>query len=307
MESEKELIKMRRNRKRFLLWGVVITGALLLFLGIYSVKADTNPPDGSIQSIWARFNWHLVFDDQFNGPVLDPNKWVTCYWWNDNGCTNQANNELEWYQPGNVVLKDGYLLLVAKPETVQGSKGKTYQYTSGMVTTGKDVSNANQPSHFAFTYGFIQVKAWVPSGKGIWPAIWLLPADESSLPEIDVMEIRGNEPGVDNMTLHYKNNDGTEGVSQVKWNSTTVLSEGWHTFAIDWEPNAIIWYVDGIERRQFTDQTKIPSTPMYLLINLAVGGDWPGNPDKQTIFPSIFTIDSVQIWERNSHIHLARK
>ena len=268
------------------------------------VAAASSPalPTGSIQSLWSSFHWTEVFHDQFDGTSLDASHWVTCYWWDAHGCTNQANNELEWYQPGNVVVKDGYLLLVAKPGAVTAPNARTYPYTSGMVTTGSDTMGG--VPRFAFTYGFVEVRAWIPSGQGLWPAIWLLPANQSSSPEIDLMEIIGSQPGIVHMNLHYRNPDGSAGLDAGQWAAGSDLSSGWHTFALDWEPDAITWYVDGVARRKFTDAARIPSTPMYLLINLAVGGDWPGNPSAQTIFPSIFTIDYVQIWQSTHRVHL---
>lgn len=276
----------------------------LLLIGFFYTSARSQFPSDSIQSLWVMSKWMPVFEDQFNGQVLDASKWVTCYWWDASGCTNRSNHELEWYQPANDIVKDGYLLLTAKQETVSDPNGQPYAYTSGMVTTGSDSAGTKNTPRFAFTYGFLQVRAWTPGGKGLWPAIWLLPANQNSKPEIDVMELRGSQPDVIYMNFHYLNSDGTEGLNEGQWTSDTDLSAGFHTYAVDWEPNAITWYVDGIERRRFSDPTKIPSTPMYLLINLAVGGDWPGSPDQQTILPNMLIVDYVQIWQPKDRINV---
>jgi beta-glucanase (GH16 family) len=143
----------------------------------------------------------------------------------------------------------------------------------------------------------MEMRAWVSAGQGLWPAFWTLPADESWPPEIDAFEILGNQPDEINMTYHW--DDGTgEGAQQGKaWDGPN-FSSGWHTFAVDWEPDAIIWYVDGVERFQYTDARHIVSKPMYLLANLAVGGDWPGSPDASTPFPARYQIESIRVWQR---------
>ncbi len=295
---------MRGNRKlRLLLWLVFLVPFLfLLWTGITS-QAESQP-EGP-QPYWVKNQWDLVFSEDFNNQALDQNKWVTCYWWASAGCTNQGNHELEWYQPGNVSIQNGTLQLTAEQQTVKGSDGKTYAYTSGMVTTGRTTKSTKYPAAFAFKYGFIEVRAWVPKGKGLWPAIWLLPADQQTTPEIDVMEIIGDDPKTVHMNFHYSNGDGSDGLSGGQWISPTDLTEGWHVFAVDWKPDHIDWYIDGVRRREFTQQNLIPAKPMYLIMNLAVGGDWPGSPDAQTLFPSVMKIDYVRVWKRGGDAELA--
>jgi beta-glucanase (GH16 family) len=118
-----------------------------------------------------------------------------------------------------------------------------------------------------------------------------LPDDHNSRPEIDVMEILGHEPN--EVHFHLHNNDIDPGET---WSGLD-LSEDWHTFAVDWQPDALIWYVDGIERWRYSDNQNIPISPSYLLLNLAVGGYWPGSPDASTPFPSDFEIDYMRVWQ----------
>lgn len=240
-------------------------------------------------------DWSLIFSDDFNGAGLNTQKWQTCYWWDKHGCTIVTNNELEWYQPDNVLLRNGALQLQAQQRRVDASNGNTYAYTSGMITSGRATSNTARPVKFTFTYGYAEIRAKVPRGKGLWPAFWLLPADHSSRPEIDVMEIIGDEPRVVNLRFHYPA-DGEGGDVGGSWTGPD-FSQGWHTFAIDWRPASLVWYVDGVERWRYEDQAHIPSGPMYLLANLAVGGDWPGPPDATTQFPSSYQIDYMRVWK----------
>lgn len=241
--------------------------------------------------------WTLIFSDEFNGSALNPASWTTCYWWEKKGCTNAGNHELEWYQPENVQVSDGALQLIAQSQTVSGSDGNTYPYTSGMVTTGRSTEKLSDPVRFAFKYGFAEIRAKIPSGRGLWPAFWLLPADNTSKPEIDVMEVLGHLPNEANMSIHYATPNGSAVRVGNVWDQTT-LSSGWHTYAIDWEPDHISWYIDGYQRWRITSAEQIPAEPMYLLINLAVGGDWPGAPDDHTPFPSRFQIDYVRVWQQ---------
>jgi beta-glucanase (GH16 family) len=240
--------------------------------------------------------WTLVFHDEFGGSALDAKKWTTCYWWaSRGGCTIATNHELEWYRPNNVMVGQGLLTLRAKPEKIAVG-GKSYPYTSGMITTGP-TGERSGPARFVFQYGYVEMRARVPSGKGLWPAFWLLPANRQDRPEIDVMEIMGDQPNTTRMTLHYPTVSGDRESMTQQWTGDD-FSADWHTFGADWEPDAVVWYVDGVERWRYTDRTRIPAQPMYLLADLAVGGDWPGAPDISTLFPSDYQINYIRVWSR---------
>ena len=247
--------------------------------------------------------WRLIFADEFNGQVLDSNKWIPCYWWNKQGCTNEGNHELQWYRPENISVSNGSLYLTAKQESIRASDGKTYDYSSGMVTTGRIVSDTQTPVQFAFQYGYIEIRAKIPKGKGLWPAFWILPTDHISKPEIDVLEVLGHETDKVYLNFHYQIPDGKDAVSQGEFIGSD-FAEGWHTYGVDWKPDGITWFIDGTERRTFTDRSIIPSESMYLILNLAVGGDWPGAPDENTIFPNTYQIDYVRVWKRAGDVTL---
>jgi len=240
--------------------------------------------------------WQLVFHDEFGGDELDTSKWVTCYWWDDGGCTNEGNNNLGWYQPGNVLLEGGKLILRAKEETVSSPDGKAYRYTSGMVTTGRDTYDLSAEPKATFKHVYVEMRARVPASQGLWPAFWLLPADQESKPEIDVMEMLGDNPYEVHMNFHYLDEQGDENRAGYTWTSPEPL-DGWHVFAHDWQPGALTWYVDGVKHSHLNEY--IPDEPMYLIANLAVGGDWPGAPDDSTTFPSDFEIDYIRVWMRD--------
>jgi beta-glucanase (GH16 family) len=248
-------------------------------------------------------DWNLLFSDDFDGTSLDTDKWTTCYWWDEGGCTNLGNDELEWYQPDDVLVSDGTLKLRAQERTTRTTDGEIYHYTSGMITTGRNTNDTSLPAKFTFQFGYAEMRARIPSGQGLWPAFWLLPATHDSKPEIDVMEIKGQETDTIHMHFHYLTDDGEHIDSGDDWTGPD-FSADWHTFAVSWQPDGITWYVDGIARRSYTDTAHVPAEQMYLIANLAIGGEWPGPPDASTPFPSYYEIDYVRVWKRSSQVYL---
>jgi beta-glucanase (GH16 family) len=247
-------------------------------------------------------NWFLLFADEFDAPELDAGKWVTCYWWDAGGCTIGTNHELQWYQPDDVLMDNGLLRLRAQERPFTTTNNITYNYTSGMITTGRQTNDKSVPARFAFQYGYAEIRARVPQGKGLWPAFWLLPVDHNSKPEIDVMEILGDATQTVHMNFHFLDVDNNKDKVGQDWVGPD-FADGWHTFGVDWQPDEIIWYVDGVERWRYEDTRYIPAEPMYLLLNLAVGGDWPGPPDNNTAFPSHYEIDYVRVWRKAGPVY----
>ena len=243
-------------------------------------------------------DWTLVFSDEFDGPGLDRDKWTTCYWWDKDGCTNLGNAELQWYMPENVSVANGYLMLTARPEKVTGFEGRPFSYTSGMVTTGRDYVELPRLPRAEFLYGHFEIRAKLPAGAGLWPALWLLPSTRESRPEIDIMEVLGDAPRQLHLHVHYDDKKG-EIQRPGKTVETKNLARRFHVYGLTWSKDAIHWYLDGKKVWTFDDTDYISSEPMYLLMNLAVGGKWPGPPDERTKFPAEFIIDYVRVWTRS--------
>ena len=238
--------------------------------------------------------WSQVFFDGFDDDRLDSESWATCFWWDDGGCTIASNNELEWYQPDNVSVEDGILRLTAVAEDVVTRDGEVFPYSSGMVSTGPGDYEGDVPAGFTFTYGYVEMSAMIPDGTGLWPAFWMLPADRESRPEIDVMEVPGGHPSRLSMHVHFL--DDGDRIESGESMATDDLSAGWHTFGLLWAEDELVWYLDGIEAWAY-DGIAIPDEPMYLVANLAVGGDWVGSPDRTTRFPAMFEIDFIRVWQ----------
>lgn len=278
--------------------GLLRVGGVLLVVAVVFVAAaflvDRDPRSAPT----TEGEWELVFDDDFDGDELDGDRWTWCHWWDDEGCTIATNDELEWYLPQQVEVDGGMLRLTAERREVEAPDGRTFDYASGMVSSGQSSPDPERRPHFAFTYGYVEIRARVPAGRGLWPALWMLPADLESRPEIDIMEILGHDTGGLKLHFHYLDEDG-ERRSPGHEHRAATLSDDWHVYGLAWAPERIGWFLDGVEVWSFTDDRFIPDEPMYLVANLAVGGEYPGDPDEDTVFPATFFIDYVRVWQES--------
>lgn len=259
----------------------IIIAVTALALGTF-INAQAAPLPQTRTLLWA---------DEFNGTSLS-SAWVTCHWWSNLYCTSQPNNELQLYTAQNVLVGGGVLNLHADKLTTPinycDRDCRDYYYTSGLIQAGGN--DRGVPAGFTFTYGYAEARMKIPTGKGTFPAFWLWPANRQDPPEIDIMEVLGDAPHTTYMTYHPPAGTDSQGV----WSGSTDLSQDFHVFAVDWQPNVIIWYVDGVERYRFTGAT--PNVPMYPIFNLAIGGNWAGAPDANTSFPSNLLVDYVRIY-----------
>jgi beta-glucanase (GH16 family) len=227
----------------------------------------------------------LVFSDEFVGTKLNPVWTPSQYWWPDDH-TVVGTDELEAYDSTGVKVTHGMLELTARKESKYGEP-----YVSGLVQTGGKQDHPSWPQ-MSFLYGYIEVRAKLPAGQGFWPAIWMMPASHhDGNGEIDVMESLGNDTHTVYMTVHHGPN------SQGHHYTGPDFSAGFHTFAVDWEPDHVTWYVDGVARATCSDPSLILHEAAYPILNLAVGGNWPGDPTKSTPFPSTMSIDYVRIYQ----------
>jgi beta-glucanase (GH16 family) len=222
--------------------------------------------------------WTLAFDDEFDGGALDRGKWQTTYPW---GARNNAgNSELQYYADDAFAEGNGALSIRADRRAMGG-----YPYTAGLISSY---------GSFATTYGYAEIRARLPRGKGYWPGFWLSPQDYSQWPpEIDVVEAAGDQPDTVTMTYHYK--DGAGAAQQTTRDYTGPdFTAGFHTFAVAWSPGLLVWYVDGVER--FRTATAVAAQPMYVMANLAIDGQDP--PDASTPFPATMDIDYIRVYRR---------
>lgn len=221
--------------------------------------------------------WSTLWRDDFSGTSLS-GAWQNCYPWKT--CTNQSNGEYEWYQARNATVSGGLLHLTARRESVTRTyvpgRTRTFPYTSGLVQTS---------GSFAARSGRIEVRARSVAGKAIWPALWLLPVDQSWPPEIDFFEQYGN-PTYFEQTVH-----AGSGVKDQFNHLGTDTTKAFHVYGVQWTTNLTVLTVDG--RVTGVSRRSTGGKPLYLLMNQAVGGNWIGAPDASTPAYSDFQIDSV--------------
>lgn len=231
-----------------------------------------------------------LLDEDFDGAELDRSVWNTCHWWAPDGCTIETNGELEWYLPEQVAVRDGILHLTAVADPVRAD-GKVFPFRSGMVSTGPPDWEPGSTPRFAFTYGRVEARVWAPGTPGAWSAVWLLPASRNPLPEIDLLEVYGHYPDMAQMMFH-----DASGVRHGENHTVDGLTEGWHDVVLDWAPGSLVWSIDGVPRVS-VEGDMVPDEPMYLVLNLAVGGPI-GGPAPADAYPATFRVDRVRVWAR---------
>lgn len=246
--------------------------------------------------------WKLVWSDEFNGESGTPidSKFWTC----ETGGEGWGNQEWEYYTDStNNAMQDGAgnLSIIARQETPADS---TCWYGECKYTSARCITQAK----FAFTYGRVEARMKLPYGQGIWPAFWMLGANfaDAGWPdsgEIDIMEYIGKEPQKTFGTAHGPGYSGAAGIGKsFDWGED--VANEYHIWSVEWEPNVIRWYVDNLEFFTLTSADIPPGRQwvfdhdFFLLLNLAVGGGWPGYPDETTVFPQTYSIDWVRVYQR---------
>lgn len=238
--------------------------------------------------------YSLVWNDEFDGTSLNTSDWNYEI---GTGSSGWGNNELQYYQKENTSVKDGYLTIEAKKQAAGSS-----QYTSSRLTTqGKK----------SFKYGRIDIRAAMPKGQGLWPALWMLGKSHSSIGwpkcgEIDIMEMvggtaSGKSDKTTHGTLHWDNFGDYASFGGKTSTSKTNLNEEFHVYSIIWDSESIQWLLDD---RKF-HETAISEAHMtefheefFFIFNVAVGGNWPGSPDATTEFPQKMHVDYVRVFQK---------
>jgi len=251
-------------------------------------------------------NWTLVWSDEFNGVAgTVPNAANWTYDLGNKEADGWGNHEFQYYTANaRNAQMDGAGLLVITAEKAANPgpcwNGAPCGYTSARIHTGNKVS---------FTYGKVEARMKLPSGQGIWPAFWALGADLATAGwpksgEIDIMEFVGKTPNTTYGTLHGPGYSGAQGIGKPREFGGPVAND-FHTYTVIKRPNEIVWQVDGVEFHRLTPAslpaggTWVFEKPYFVILNLAVGGDWPGAPDATTTFPAQMKVDWVRIYKEN--------
>ncbi len=240
-----------------------------------AVIPPPNPPAADTST------YNLIWSDEFNGSSIDATVWNF-----ETGGNGWGNHEQEYYQPQNATVANGNLIITAKKETV-GTNG----YTSARMTTqGKK----------EFQYGKIEARIKLPVGQGFWPAFWMLGADINTIPwpacgETDIME-HINADSVIYGTIHWDNNGHVQDGGK-----TTSSPSDYHVYTVEWDSVSIKWSVDSVVYH--TSDITANSTeefhhPFFILLNLAVGGDWPGQTVDDSLIPAKMYVDWVRVYQK---------
>ncbi|GHK02788.1 ricin-type beta-trefoil lectin domain protein [Streptomyces sp. NPDC003753] len=277
--------------RRWTLGGLVLLVASALAA---AVLITTGPVTNRASAATAAVTWSDDFDGSA-GSAPDPAKWTL-----ETGGSGNGNHELQYYTAGNrnaALDGDGHLVITARKNTDPGLQcwNGPCQYTSARLNTARSFTQA---------YGHFEARIKIPRGRGVWPAFWMLGDGGARWPdngEIDVMENVGHEPGVVHGTIHGPGYSGSGGIGAAyTLPGGKAFADDFHVFAVDWSPTTITWTVDGhaYETRTPSDlggKKWVYDHPFFLILNLAVGGDWPGSPDATTSFPQTMVIDYVHV------------
>ena len=272
-------------------------------LVLAACASSSSPPTSEVAPPPAPPTWTLVWSDEFDGAAggsFDAAKWVA-----ETGGSGWGNQEREYYttRPENIALDgSGHLVITARAEPATTSYSCWYgscRYTSARIKT---------KGLFAQTYGRFEARIRIPRGQGLWPAFWMLGdnIDAVGWPksgEIDIMENIGREPNMVHGTMHGPGYSGAGGIGGPYTLASGAFADDFHRYAVEWTPGLITWFVDDTKYFQVTTSsiptgaTWVFDHPFFLLLNVAVGGGWPNDPDATTTFPQEMAVDYVRVYQ----------
>jgi beta-glucanase (GH16 family) len=269
---------------------------LIVFLGTAFSQDTSRQPVPTPSTSGYALSWSDEFD-RANGSLPDSSKWVM-----ETGGGGWGNHELESYtnRAANAHVQDGNLVITAIKEDYTGPDGIARPYTSARLKTlGK----------FDQKYGRFEARIKIPQGQGMWPAFWMMgnniaAVDWPNCGEIDIMENIGKEPAIVHGTMHGPGYNGAGGLSASYTLPSGKFADDFHVFAVEWETSVVRFYVDDklYETRTPADlpagKSWVFDHPFFILLNVAVGGDWPGSPDNTTQFPQKMLVDYVRVYTR---------
>jgi beta-glucanase (GH16 family) len=277
-----------REDKKFM----VFAALTLLMAGCGAAMAPSPPSSGP-------HAWTIAWSDEFDAPDgSGPN---LANWHLEVGGDGWGNQELEYYtnRLQNASIQGGMLVITALRETYTGMDGVTRDYTSARLTT---------QNLFTQSYGRFEARIKIPYGQGLWPAFWMLGSNinTAGFPgcgEIDIFENIGFQPSTIYGSVHGPGPPGTYSVSQdYSLAGGARFADDFHIFAVEWEPDVVRFYVDQNLYETVTPadlssgDTWVFDHPFFLILNVAVGGGWPGSPDSSTVFPQKMLVDYVRVY-----------
>jgi beta-glucanase (GH16 family) len=297
----------------------LVTAVIALSAGCAPKPPDTpNPP----MAAPAGKTWNLVYDVEFDGGSLDTTKLTPCFDWNYGDCTSSFNNGKEHYLPSQVQISDGVAHLVAEPLNPPYSDDACFEgvctYKSGLLSTARP--NQSSGYLFPFTYGYVESRMKLPATPGMFTAFWMLPMDPVHQKydyEIDIVENLAGKSDVVYQSYHYNDRKSSYKVNNLSGDTTGMssmventngkcakldYSADFHTYGVDWQPDHVAFYIDGIECGRFTatGPGQIPNEPMQIILDLMVDTKW--QRDVKLVLPSQsvtdqLEVDYIKVWQ----------
>ena len=260
----------------------------------------SSPTDGEThEERLAKAGWKMVWADEFDGPAIDSANWT-----HEVNCWGGGNNEQQCYvdDAKNSFIQDGMLHIVALADNPTGSEGESMPHSSARLVS-RDKAD--------FKYGRFEARIKLPVGQGLWPAFWMLPSDDqyggwAASGEIDIMEAVNLSPSANLVhgTLHYGGSWPMNTYTGEAYEPPAYAGATFYKYAVEWEEGAIHWFVDDVhystQTEWYTLNSDFPAPfdqKFFLILNVAVGGNWPGSPNAATSFPQEMVVDYVRAYE----------
>lgn len=278
--------------------------SILLIISYFNLKIFL-AAESDVQVEDLESDWELVWSDEFDKDEINMENWSF-----DLPEHGRYNQEIQSYTEDNAWIEDGRLIIEAREEAITEPNGETYNYTSSkLITQGKQI----------WTYGKFEIRAKMPTGQGMWPAIWMMPEDEplyGTWPvggEIDIMEMLGHQPDRVHANIHYGEPKG-ESPQTFYLPNGDHFSDDFYTYTLEWEPGEMRWYIDDELYHTANDwHSRHPNNAdvfaypapfdqdFFLILNISVGGGWPGNPDETTPLPQQMEVDYVRVYQKDAY------
>ncbi|MFI5913013.1 family 16 glycosylhydrolase [Dactylosporangium sp. NPDC051541] len=257
--------------------------------------------------------WKTSFSEEFTGTSLNTSKLSPCFDWNTGDCTSTFNDGREHYQPSQVVVSGGTAKLIAAPLSpaykTSACQNGACTYKAGLLSTARPNANAGSKYLYAFTYGYVESRFKFPATQGFFTAFWMLPTDTSYnyKTELDILEELGDDPSTMYMTYHYNNREESFAGNSGKHNNGKCAAKDYSKdfvrMGVDWEPDHIAWYIDGVECARFTDASVIEKGPMQLILHMMVDNNWQRRWNVGLTDPTLtrqLEVDYIRVYQQTA-------
>lgn len=256
-------------------------------------------------------HWNVSFTEEFNGTDYDHSKLTPCFDWNVGACTSTFNEGREHYDPAQVVVSSGSAKLIAAPLSPpfasSACQNNSCTYKAGLLSTARPRADNGSDYLYKFTYGYVESRFKFPATQGFFTAFWMLPTntDYNYNTEIDILELLGDDPTTMFMTYNYNNRSQSYAPNTGKFNNGACAvkdySQDFVRMGVDWEPDHIAWYINGVKCGQFTNASQIESGPMQLILHMMIDNHWQRSWNVGLLDPTLtrqLEVDYIRVYQQ---------